>query len=57
MLTDTENKCQYKKCGRDSDIVYLGRGLCENHWSKICKMPRKKVFKILNIKERKSDCE
>jgi hypothetical protein len=57
MLTDIENKCQYKKCGRDSDIVYLGRGLCEKHWQKICNMLRKKAFKILNIKEIKSDHE
>ena len=50
MSGDREDRCQYRKCGKPSEIVYLGCGLCEKHWVKICDMPTEKAHKLLRIK-------
>jgi len=51
MEDDRIEKCQYRKCGKPSTIIYLGAGLCENHWTKICDMPTEKAHKLLKIKK------
>ena len=51
MSEDKSNTCQYRKCGKLSDIVYLGCGLCEKHWVKICDMPTDKAHKLLKIEK------
>lgn len=28
--------CQYPRCRRESDLIYLGRGVCMEHWNLIC---------------------
>jgi len=53
METDKTETCQWRKCGKPSDIIYLGRGLCEKHWTKICSMPTEKAHKVLKIKPQK----
>lgn len=31
---DRENRCQWSRCKRPADIIYLGDGLCWEHWHK-----------------------
>lgn len=33
-----EDTCQYKRCKKDSDLIYTGVGLCFAHWVVLCKM-------------------
>lgn len=40
------DRCQYPKCKRDSDLVYLDKRLCWKHWQMIEERPdllRKKL--------------
>ena len=48
-ITDKMDKCQWSKCGLPSEVVYLGSGLCEKHWIKICDMPMEAAHKKLGI--------
>jgi len=48
-ITDRADKCQWTKCELPSEVVYLGSGLCEKHWIKICDMPREASYKKLGI--------
>ena len=50
MSDDRADKCQYRKCGKPSEIIYLGCGLCEKHWVKICDMPTEKAHKTHGIR-------
>lgn len=58
-ITDKADKCQWPKCELPSEVVYLGSGLCEKHWIKICDMPRENAYKKLGIvlppKDKKTD--
>ena len=38
MLTDGElrDRCCWRKCRTESDIIYLGIGLCNDHWERAC---------------------
>lgn len=56
MDRDILDRCQYKKCGKEIEVIYLGRGLCEKHWEKVCKMPREKVYELFGIKIAKEIC-
>lgn len=31
-----EDRCQVKKCKRSSEVIYLGREVCDYHWEKHC---------------------
>lgn len=48
---DKTSKCQWRKCGEPSEIVYLGLGLCEKHWVKVCDMSTEEAHKKLGIKD------
>jgi hypothetical protein len=49
MNTNKTEKCQWCKCGELSEIIYLGFGICEKHWVKICDMQIDQVYKKLGI--------
>lgn len=34
----TNDKCNWKHCRNVSDLGYLGKGICSEHWSKFCEM-------------------
>ena len=55
MEKDLINTCQYRKCGKPSEIVYLGRGLCEKHWQNIAAMDTEQAHKLLKIKRNKNE--
>lgn len=44
-----EDECQFPKCISVSDLVYLGKGLCEKHWKVIANMEAKDAYKKLHI--------
>lgn len=48
---DKLSRCQWPKCEAASDIIYLGCGLCDKHWTKSCDMEPEAVRKKLGIKE------
>jgi hypothetical protein len=43
--------CQWPGCVAESDIILIGKGLCEQHWEKVCGMDKEKAYKKLGIKE------
>jgi hypothetical protein len=43
--------CQFNKCKSLSDIIYLGAGLCNLHWSKIAELSSVEICKKLKIKK------
>lgn len=52
---NTEKKCQYSRCQRESDVVYLGKGLCDAHWNVIADLPMNEAHKKLDIKLEKQE--
>ena len=52
---DKTSKCQWSKCEAESDIIYLGCGLCDKHWTKSCDMEPEDVRRKLGIKEKSVD--
>ena len=49
-MNERTDQCQYPGCNLPSEMVYLGAGLCDKHWEKICDMPKEKIYKKLRIK-------
>lgn len=43
--------CQWKNCRNVSNIVYLGKGVCEKHWALIDKYDENKFRKKIGLKE------
>lgn len=37
-MTDLRDFCGWKGCGQPSDIIYLGVGLCDEHWTQACEV-------------------
>lgn len=42
-------KCCVKKCRRESGVVYMGRGVCDFHWEKICELEQKTGLRIAQV--------
>jgi hypothetical protein len=36
---DVRDWCQVAGCRKESDIIYLGVGLCDGHWCEACQYP------------------
>lgn len=51
MVEKSLNKCFWPKCTENSEIIYLGKGLCQKHWEKSCTMSLPDIYKKLNIKD------
>lgn len=51
-MSSTESDCQFPKCTEYSDLIYLGKGLCEKHWKKIAEMEPEKAYAKLGIKSK-----
>ena len=49
-ITQRADWCQWGHCQLPSDLIYLGAGLCEKHWAKICELSREDAYKKLGIK-------
>lgn len=30
-----EDKCQYRYCGKEYEVIYLGKKLCDEHFEKL----------------------
>jgi len=48
------DKCSWPKCESRSDVIWLGRGLCEKHWGKISEMDIEKAKIKLGMKKEKN---
>ena len=50
-MNDPErDKCQFPKCkSSKSDMVYLGKGVCDDHWLKMADWDLEKINKKLKI--------
>jgi len=56
------DKCDYPHCRSASELIWLGRGVCNEHFAKICDMPREKAYKKMGvspqkIKDNEEQCE
>ena len=51
MIHDT---CDFPKCKRESDLVWLGKSLCKIHWEYVCNN-KAKAIKMLGIKQTKEE--
>ena len=49
MNNEEQNECQFPKCVAVSDLIYIGKGLCEKHWKVIAGMETKDAYKKLHI--------
>lgn len=37
MSTDTlRDRCCWKRCRAESDLIFMGAGLCDEHWKAAC---------------------
>ena len=57
-MSDETTNCQYPRCNKESDIIYLGKGLCDTHWTIIAELDMTAAWKKLGIdraKESKND--
>jgi hypothetical protein len=43
--------CQWSKCHAESEIIWLGVGLCDKHWIKSCKLTTEEARKKLDVKD------
>lgn len=43
-------QCCFKKCKQENTLVWLGKPLCEKHWTWICSN-KEKAFKVFKIKQ------
>lgn len=51
MSDNKRDFCQWPKCTLGSVLIYLGAGLCDEHWTKSCNMDVNKVWEKLGIKQ------
>jgi len=53
-MSDKERDfCQYRKCKEKSNLCYLGKGLCDKHWEKLCELDIKEMHRKLGIEDEK----
>jgi hypothetical protein len=48
-VSDLQALCQWPRCNKESDIICLGKGLCDKHWVEYCKLPLEQAHKKLGV--------
>jgi len=33
---DIRDRCCWKRCGNEPDMIFMGAGLCDEHWETAC---------------------
>ena len=51
MSNKEHDKCQFPKCVAASDLIYIDKGLCDEHWTLIADMKIETAYKKLGIKK------
>lgn len=46
---ELKSYCQWPRCNKDSDIICLGKGLCDKHWEEYCKLPLEQAHQKLGV--------
>jgi len=56
-MNNEQDECQFPKCTALSDLIYLGKGLCDKHWIRIAEMETPAAHKKLGIELKKEKAE